>query len=124
MKRRNTPAKQAIFSLLEESKTALSQDAIEQKLAGQMDRVTIYRVLHSFCEDGLTHRITSDDGKYYFALCRKCNGKHHLHNHFHFRCLQCGKVECLKEEVEVTVPNGYTLENANCWLSGYCKDCS
>ena len=69
MKRRNTPAKNAILTLLNQAGTALSQDMIEEKVKGEMDRVTIYRVLNSFCEDGITHKVLADDGKYYFALC-------------------------------------------------------
>ncbi|MEP6712307.1 MAG: transcriptional repressor, partial [Ferruginibacter sp.] len=60
MKRRNTPAKQIILEIFEESDSALSQDIIEQKMKGSVDRVTIFRILNSFCEDGITHRVTSD----------------------------------------------------------------
>ena len=124
MKRRNTESKQAVFDILNSSKAALSQDAIEQEVKGSMDRVTVYRVLNSFCEDGYVHKILSDDGKYYFAICLNCQEKKHQHNHFHFRCIKCQKVECLKEEVNVKLPDGYTLENVNCLLTGYCQTCS
>ena len=124
MKRRNTASKQAVFDILNSSKAALSQDAIEQEVKGSMDRVTVYRVLNSFCEDGYVHKILSDDGKYYFAICLNCQEKKHQHNHFHFRCIKCQKVECLKEEVNVKLPDGYTLENVNCLLTGYCQTCS
>ncbi len=124
MKRRNTPSKQVVLDILSSSDVALSQDDIEQEVKGSMDRVTVYRVLNSFCEDGYVHKILSDDGKYYFAICLNCQEKKHQHNHFHFRCLRCQKVECLKEEVNVKVPKGYILENVNCLLTGYCQKCS
>lgn len=124
MKRRNTPSKQAVLSMLKESSSALSQDMIEAKLKGVMDRVTIYRVLNSFCEDGITHRTLSDDGKYYYALCTGCSHNNHTHNHFHFRCLECAVVECLTQQVVVSLPEGYTMNDANCWVSGYCKACA
>lgn len=124
MKRRNTGSKQAIFDILNSSKVALSQDDIEHQVKGSMDRVTIYRVLNSFREDGYVHKILSDDGKCYFAICVNCEEQKHHHNHFHFRCLKCQKVECLKEEVNIKIPKGYTLENVNCLLTGYCKKCS
>src|SRR6218665_1250562 len=117
MKRRNTPAKQAVLNILKTSKAALSQEDIEQEVKGSMDRVTVYRVLNSFCEDGYLHKILSDDGKYYFAICLNCHEEKHQHNHFHFRCLSCNKMECLKQEVNVKVPRGYTLENVNCLLT-------
>lgn len=109
--------------MLESSRSALSQDMIEQQMNGKADRVTIYRVLNSFCQDGIAHRVVSDDGRSYFALCSGCCDGHHNHEHFHFRCLSCNKVECLNEPVDAKLPQGYRSENVNFWISGYCKDC-
>jgi Fur family ferric uptake transcriptional regulator len=124
MKRRNTPAKQSILAMFEQSGFALSQDMIEQKMNGETDRVTIYRILNSFCEDGITHRIASDDGKNYYALCKNCDQQQHDHDHFHFKCLHCQKVECLKEHITIKLPEGYKTQSINCWISGYCSTCS
>ncbi|MFB9865446.1 Fur family transcriptional regulator [Rufibacter immobilis] len=124
MKRRNTPSQQAILAMLNAANSALSQDQIEQKLKGEVDRVTIYRVLNRFCEDGMAHRIVSDEGKFYFALCRTCEHHHHTHDHFHFRCLGCQRVECLPEQVSLSLPNGYRVAQVNCWVSGYCAGCN
>ncbi len=124
MKRRNTPAKQKVLSVFKSSNSALSQDMLEEKIGSEMDRVTIYRILNSFCEDGITHRVTSDDGKSYYALCTECEDHDHHHDHFHFKCINCEKVECLDEEVQFTLPKGYHSENMNCWISGYCKACN
>ena len=127
MNRRNTPAKTAILTLLKEAGSALSQDRIEAAVKGEMDRVTIYRVLNRFCEDGITHRILLDDGKYYFALCLSCKHEQHAqhaHEHFHFRCLKCDKVECLQEQVEVKLPAGYVQQSSSSWVTGYCSGCT
>ena len=124
MKRRNTASKQVVLDVLTASDVALSQDDIEREVKGSMDRVTVYRVLNRFCEDGYVHKILSDDGKHYFAICLNCEEKKHHHNHFHFRCVKCQQVECLKEEVNVKIPSGYRLQNVNCILSGYCQKCS
>lgn len=124
MKRRNTPAKQMIRELLEASPNALSQDMLEAQLEGRVDRVTIYRVLNSFSEDGVAHRVVSDEGKTYFAWCRKCTKEKHRHDHAHFRCLRCLKVECLPAVVRVNLPEGYCVQDTNYWLSGLCADCS
>ncbi len=123
MKKRNTPAKQMIRELLERAGSAMSQDMLEHTIEGRMDRVTIYRVLNSFCEDGVVHKATSDDGKAYYALCKSCKQERHEHDHAHFRCLGCGKVECLPGNLSVKIPVGYRVENTNYWLSGYCTDC-
>jgi len=123
MLKRNTPTKQLIRDSLEAADTALSQDMLEKQLAGQVDRVTIYRVLNSFCEDGIVHRVISDEGKAFYALCKKCKAEQHNHEHAHFRCLTCQRVECLPAAVSVSLPKGYRLESMNYWLSGYCKSC-
>jgi len=124
MNRRNTPAKKAILDLLRDASSALSQDRIEAEVKGEMDRVTIYRVLNRFCEDGITHKILADDGKYYFALCNGCSNDKHDHNHFHFRCVNCEKIECLDEKVAVTLPEGYHMHNIAGWVTGQCAACS
>jgi len=123
MKRRNTPAKTAVLTILQGAKSAMSQDSIEAEVRGEMDRVTVYRVLNRFCEDGITHRILADDGKYYFALCIACEGEKHNHDHFHFRCLECQKVECLTQQVTVALPKGYRQSAISSWVTGYCKNC-
>jgi Fur family transcriptional regulator, ferric uptake regulator len=123
MKRRNTPTKQAILDLLTHEGTAMSQDTIVGKVNGGIDRVTIYRVLNRFCEDGVVHKFQADNGKYYYALCNGCHGEVHSHNHFHFRCLKCDKVECLEQQIIVTLPQGYKMEDSNSWVNGYCASC-
>ena len=124
MIRRNTPTKEAVLNLLSSSKKALSQDAIERQLDIKINRATIYRVLNRFCEDDIVHRIVAEDGKQYFAICKKCEKTENINYHFHFRCLSCDTIECLQIPVEYSVPNGYLVQNANCVLTGKCNECS
>ncbi len=124
MKRRNTPTKEAVMDVLTRTGKAMSQDAIEQKVAIDIDRATVYRVLNRFCEDGLVHKIVAEDGKQYFAVCMKCEESIFTDNHFHFRCTHCQTIECLPAPVHFSVPKGYTVESVNCVLTGTCRDCS
>ena len=124
MNRRNTTSKQLVLKLLESSASALSQDILEERIKGKMDRVTIYRVLNRFCEDGLVHKFISDEGKHYYALCKGCSKDHHSHDHIHFRCLNCEKVECLPVTVRPRLPEGYRAMIGNYWISGYCQQCN
>ena len=122
MKRRKTQATEDIFSILSSDSSALSSDMILSK-ANNLDRVTVYRVLNRFCEDGKAHKIVADDGKIYFALCNNCKDHHH-DNHFHFRCLACGKLECLNETITPPVPKGYQVQNYNAIITGKCITCA
>lgn len=123
MKRRNTPKKAAVLSVLEDADGALSHDKLSEKLGNLMDRATIYRILNRFCDDGVVHRIVADDGKQYFAICESCSHEEHHHNHFHFRCLNCDTVECLTSEISLNLPRGYQAENFNGVISGKCSRC-
>ena len=124
MKRRNTPTKEAVIAVLSASKRAMSQEAIEQKIEIEIDRATVYRALNQFCVDGIVHRIVADDGKQYFAICRKCDQQTLPDNHFHFRCTSCQTIECLQELVQFSLPEGYHVEKFNCVLVGTCSNCA
>ncbi len=123
MNKRNTKAKLLILESVKEAKSAVSQEMIQAKLGDLVDKATVYRVLNSFYEDGVVHKVIGDDGKQYFAYCNKCAVKEHKHNHFHFRCVTCGKIECLPNELNVKLPKGYRSVNFNGFISGYCSSC-
>ncbi|RYD50817.1 MAG: transcriptional repressor [Sphingobacteriales bacterium] len=124
MNRRQTPTKEAVLRVLSGSGKALSQEAIERRVEVAMDRATIYRILNRFDADGLVHKIVAEDGKQYFAVCRNCAAHQHQDDHYHFRCTRCDTIECLPEPVAFTTPNGYTVTQINCVLTGICKDCA
>jgi len=124
MKRRNTISKEAVLSVLTNTKKAMSQDAIVKQMDIDADRATIYRILNRFCEDEIVHKIVADDGKQYFAVCLKSDQKPLPYNHFHFRCTQCETIECLPAPVEFSVPEKYKIQRMNCVLIGICKDCA
>lgn len=123
MQTRNTQAKKMILDSLTHSKQAFSQEMVQQALGDQVDRATIYRILNRFCEEGIVHRVVGDDAKQYFACCIHCQGKIHRHHHFHFRCLGCGKVECISPEIHPALPRGYEGVHFNGFISGYCAAC-
>ena len=125
MPRRKTKSQTAVLELLQREPNALSHDGITEKLNKEMDRVTIYRILNRFVEDGLAHRIVADDGRQYFASCKQnCEHDHEAHGHLHFRCTVCDQVECVPGNVEYRLPSGYQVDNSNITLSGSCRACS
>ncbi|MDD2982358.1 MAG: transcriptional repressor [Crocinitomicaceae bacterium] len=122
IKKRQTVSKRKVLDFFKKHDHAISHELIEQGLSGSMDRVTIYRILKSFEEDGLIHKIVDENSKSHYALCQECNSQH-VHNHMHFQCTNCEKVECLDYDLEVPMPNGYQLKNMQLIASGLCKDC-
>lgn len=123
MTRRNTPSKAAVLSVLQESDVALSHDLIRERVSSSIDRATIYRILKRFSEDGIVHSVLAADGKQYFALCSGCSHEEHSDDHFHFQCRRCDRVECLREEIAVTLPGGYTVEGFRGVIVGVCGAC-
>lgn len=123
IKKRQTVSKTKVLDFFRQSSQAMSHDMIEEGLQGSMDRVTIYRILKSFEEDGLIHKIMGENGKSYYALCHDCTS-HHTHNHLHFQCIRCEKVECMHHEVVVPVPQGYQLKNLQLTATGICAQCA
>lgn len=124
MERRNTQTKEAVLKILTKAGKALSRDAIEEKITIPINRATVYRVLNQFCEDGITHKVIAEDGKQYFAASTDHNEKSLSKPHFHFRCEQCGSIECLPVSVNFSAPKGYKVKSLNCIVSGICKNCS
>ena len=124
MSKRNTKTKRLILESLRSANTAMSQDGLQSLLGDAVDRATIYRALNSFSEDGLVHRVVGDDGKQYFAVCLNCDRIDHVHTHFHFRCTSCGKVECMRQELDLHLPEGYRISGFNAVISGTCDTCT
>ncbi|MDR1371695.1 MAG: TonB-dependent receptor [Dysgonamonadaceae bacterium] len=123
--KRNTKTKQMVFNVLEQASSALCHEEIEQRLTEKIDRVTIYRILNGFCEDGKIHKITAEDGKTYFSLCHNCIAGHHHDNHAHFRCTDCNIVTCLDEPLATQqVPEGYRVSSVSTFLTGVCSRCA
>ena len=109
-----------------EEKKALSQGDLEHKFT-QYDRVTLYRTLNSFLDSGILHKIPNATGVATYGLCHEtCSPEHHDHNHIHFKCNNCGQIECLDDKIvpSVTVPNGYHIEAVNMIVDGVCAKCA
>lgn len=105
---------------------ALSQGDLESDLP-QYDRVTLYRTLGSFLDSGILHKIPNQDGLATYGLCHDtCSPDEHTHNHIHFKCNSCGKIECLDDEAvpRVSLPQGYLAETVNMIVDGVCKECA
>ena len=91
----------------------------------EFDRVTIYRTLNAFTENGLLHKIPDESGFATYGLCHDtCDAEDHKHDHMHFKCTDCGTIECLDEHIpEIKIP-GYQIEQADLILKGTCKSCA
>ena len=123
--RRNTRTKQLVMCVLENSNSALCHEEIEKRLSEKIDRVTIYRILQGFCDDGKIHKIIDNNGKTCYALCRNCTAGNHHDNHPHFHCISCNTITCIEQPViQQKLPVGYNVISTTSLINGYCQKCS
>ncbi|MCA3004914.1 MAG: transcriptional repressor [Planctomycetaceae bacterium] len=133
---RVTRARVAILETLHASDVAISADEVSDRLSASgeaADRVTVYRTLTSFVEEGLAHKVDPGDRKFRFSLTdhAHCHGDHHQHEHPHLVCDSCGEVQCV-DDAEVVLrpkrsgkPGGKSirLNQSNVTLHGVCEKC-
>lgn len=124
---RKTSCRVSVLALLMQHNYALAHADLEKQLGSDYDRVTLYRTLYAFKEQGLVHSITDRNGIMKYALCRDvCNHLQHQHDHVHFCCCKCGQTYCL-DEVRlgpIILPEGYLAGDVQFSVQGICKQCN
>jgi Fur family ferric uptake transcriptional regulator len=123
MERRNTKQKQGVINVLKTHDMALSADEVIEKLNLKMSRVTVYRILERFEQEGIAHRVVGLEGKNYFALCSDCDSEHHHDSHAHFQCRECKSLRCVDVEVIRPRLSDVKIEECRVLLTGLCETC-
>jgi Fur family transcriptional regulator, ferric uptake regulator len=128
---RVTQARIAVLEVLMQQNGPISHQQIESKLEAQdsrIDRVTIYRTLHSLTECGILHRIMGIDRSFSYAYKRDdTHQDHHGSEHAHFVCERCTHTFCLTEvdmPKSIVTPTGFELKHTEVKLFGYCPECN
>lgn len=124
---RITQVRLDILSYFQHQKSALTHADLEANFDKKFDRVTIYRTLTSFLENGLLHKIPDDSGVAKYALCHHDSMEHnHDDQHVHFKCRICAKIECLHnlDIPALHLPKHYKMEHANLLIEGVCAVCN
>lgn len=96
-----------------------------KRISGEMDQVTVYRILNSLNEKGIIREIlTSNDERFFEISC--------IHNpvHPHFHCTLCKKISCLpalpEEEIDI-LKKDYSnnlISDISINFSGVCSECN
>ena len=127
-KLRRTPVRAGALDVLSKASRPLGAVEILEKLPPHTDAVTVYRTLNTFTGKRVLHRVRGEDRVWRYAL-----GDAHettAHQHPHFVCEECGKVECLKGvEIPVSfvrtlgVSGAYAIRYPEVLLHGLCPKC-
>jgi Fur family ferric uptake transcriptional regulator len=116
----------SVLELIDSRESATSQPFLEKNINQDIDRVTLYRILKTFEEKGILHKVIDANGTANYAMCGAgCGEGHHHDEHVHFNCKNCRQLYCLKDFQlpPVKLPPGYTAENINMLISGLCENC-
>jgi Fur family ferric uptake transcriptional regulator len=105
---------------------AISQPNLEKKLGKEIDRVTLYRILNTYEEKGILHRIMDMHGTANYAICSSsCTEDHHHDEHVHFNCTNCFKIYCLEVEApRIKMPEGFIAKTVSSIAYGICNKCN
>ena len=121
--RRQTSTGKLLWKQFEQSNDALSVVDLVKQLNIPMNKTTVYRILDRLEQEGRLHSFTGKDGLKWYAKCHDCSSDHHFDIHPHFQCNECGKVECLEEEIKIPDIEKHKIEHAQVLILGKCGKC-
>jgi Fur family transcriptional regulator, ferric uptake regulator len=122
---RKTEPRRVILQEIKNLKSHPTADDMYEIVRKRVPRVslgTIYRNLEVLCQEGLIQKIEVGGSQ------KRFDG--HTENHYHFRCLNCGKVEDITQkpmkEIESALPKLYPYEilGHHLELIGRCSNCN
>ena len=94
---------------------ALSYSDIDSMIKRKLDKVTIYRTLKSFEENGIIHEVVDGSSQVKYALCNSnsCSSEHHNDTHIHFKCNDCEKTYCIEDIMipRIKLPSEFQQES-------------
>lgn len=115
-----------VLEIIDTKESAISQPELEKILGSEIDRVTLYRILGSFEEKGILHKVFDLNGTATYAICStECSTHQHDDQHVHFICSTCNSVFCLNEisSPKVQLPDGFSLQSVSVNAVGLCDKC-
>ncbi|UCE06854.1 MAG: transcriptional repressor [bacterium] len=125
---RPTKIRREILNLFFKTNVALSHADIVNAMSKKFDRVTIYRVLKLFVDNGLIHKVMDDSGVARFAcpLSENNQTEEICGEHLHFKCLNCGYIFCLNsiDRNDFDLPREYKFISIKMTAEGICKNCN
>ena len=121
---RKTKSVETITGIFQKTENALSVVELVEQLKNQMNKTTVYRILERLENEGFVHSFTDGKGLTWYAKCQDCSKHQHKDTHPHFQCKQCGKVECLNEEISLPSFPNHQVDKAEILLFGQCEECA
>lgn len=111
--------------LLKQTAAATVSDL--EKAFPESDKVTLYRTLKTFEEQGIIHNINADAEATRYSLCEEsCQPGEHYDLHVHFYCTSCKELLCLPKTrlPNVALPDNFLLQELSLVARGICDNCT
>ena len=127
LKKRNLKATSNRLNLLtkmQNNGSAMSYSNI-RSIMQPIDRVTLYRTIEKLKEKGIIHTAFQSNNEIYYAICgMDCSSENHIHNHIHFKCLNCETVTCedVLNSLNISLPK-HEIHNISVNVKGICEVC-
>ncbi|HMP32459.1 MAG TPA: transcriptional repressor [Saprospiraceae bacterium] len=119
---RITNARIKILDYFKNSNKAFSHTDLEKLFSQEMDRVSIYRILHAFVEKDILCKIIDSNATVLYSYA---GHQHKSHDHPHFKCNECDNIQHLpalpKQYLEQLHKNKVT--NLQLTVEGTCDQC-
>lgn len=122
---RITAMRQLLLEHFVNHNTIIGLSELEQ-IFSNSDRITIYRTLKTFEDNGILHSIKGEGTEAKYALCNEhCSPSHHRDHHPHFQCLKCKQVTCIESILipAMKLPTGYSQQEVSMKIKGICPNC-
>lgn len=123
---KKTAPRNSVLEILSKREVATSQPDLEHIIGKDVDRVTLYRILKTFEEKGIIHKIIDINGTANYAFCHgECSEHHHQDEHIHFNCTECLGVYCINDVSipAIQLPEGFKANAISMVVSGVCARC-
>lgn len=124
-KTRLTRQRKLVLQVLENANEHLEAEDIFLKAKArdpEISLATVYRALTALKKEGMIEEHKFDQGHGHFETTQPSP-------HFHFRCLQCGKIiefnspEIITQAQVICKEAGVQMTGVHLLISGYCRDC-
>ncbi|EAS19921.1 transcriptional repressor [Nonlabens mediterrranea] len=121
---RKTKSVKSVISIFENNSDAQSVVHLVDLLKREMNKTTVYRILERLENEKLVHSFVGKDGLKWYAKCTDCCLDEHKDIHPHFQCKDCGKTQCVKQEITMPLLPNYQIDTVEVLFYGLCEQCS